>query len=77
MLDEWLSELAEILGVEDDVDQTELLDVARVVAHGVERRAAPLTTFLIGVAAGRTGATVSELCAKTTAAAERFSSRPS
>ncbi|MEA2499698.1 MAG: hypothetical protein QOH26_2103, partial [Actinomycetota bacterium] len=75
--DEWLNELATALGVEADMDETELLDVARVVAHGVERRAAPLTTFLIGLAAGRTGAQVGELCAKTTTAAEAFSSKQS
>ena len=40
-----------------------LLDLARDAAHGVERPAAPLTTFLVGVAVGRgqsvTGATTS------------------
>lgn len=29
-----------------------LLDLARDVAHGVERPAAPLTTFVVGYAAG-------------------------
>jgi hypothetical protein len=31
------------------------LEVARDVAHGVERRAAPVTTFLIGLSAGLAG----------------------
>lgn len=55
MLDEWLDELKHALGIEDDIDVKELLDVARVVAHKVERRAAPVTTYVIGVAAGRAG----------------------
>jgi hypothetical protein len=33
-----------------------VLDLARDVAHGVARPAAPLTTFLLGLAAGRAGA---------------------
>ena len=43
------------LGLAGDFDVDQQLDVARVVAHKVERRAAPVTTFLIGVAAGRLG----------------------
>jgi len=36
---------------DDEVDR--LLDLARVVAHGTERRFAPLAAFLAGVAVGR------------------------
>ena len=36
---------------------TSLLDLARDAAHGVARPAAPLTTFLVGLAAGQRGAT--------------------
>ncbi len=32
-----------------------LLDLSRDVAHGVTRPAAPLTAFLVGLAAGRAG----------------------
>ncbi|HEV7207948.1 MAG TPA: DUF6457 domain-containing protein [Mycobacteriales bacterium] len=32
-----------------------LLDLSRDVAHGVARPAAPLTAFLVGLAAGRAG----------------------
>jgi hypothetical protein len=32
-----------------------LLDVARDAAHGIARPAAPLTTFLVGLAAGQRG----------------------
>ena len=33
-----------------------VLDLTRDVAHGVARPAAPLTSFLVGLAAGREGA---------------------
>jgi hypothetical protein len=54
-LDEWLREVATVLGLPDDfvLDQTLLLDLTRVVAHGVARPAAPLSAFLVGFAAGR------------------------
>ena len=37
-------------------------DVAREVAHGVQRTAAPVTTYLLGLAVGR-GATTTEAAA--------------
>lgn len=56
VLDEWLEKVCGEFGIAtDEVDQELLLDVARDVAHGVERRAAPLTTFVLGLAAGRAG----------------------
>lgn len=51
--DRWVDELCEALGIEDEVDVDALLDLARDSAHEVERRAAPVTTFLVGLAAGR------------------------
>jgi hypothetical protein len=55
-LDAWVLELATALGVDTDaVDRNLLLDVARDAAHGVARPAAPLTTFLVGLAAGQHG----------------------
>ena len=53
MLDEWVEKVCNELSIDDDVDIDELLDLARDVAHGVERRAAPIATFLAGLAAGR------------------------
>lgn len=53
--DEWVEELSRALGLEGGIDVDSVLEVARDVAHGVERRAAPVTTFLIGLAAGRAG----------------------
>ena len=54
-MDAWIDQLAEALG-EDTLSETEtsrLLLVARDVAHGVERRITPLSTFLLGAAVGR------------------------
>lgn len=53
VLDEWISAAKDELGIDLDVDTALLLDLARDAAHGVARPAAPLTTFLVGYAAGR------------------------
>ena len=37
----------------DCIDESAVLDLARDVAHGVDRPAAPLTAYLAGVAVGR------------------------
>lgn len=55
VLDEWISAVKDELGIDLDVDITELLDLARDAAHSVARPAAPLTTFLIGYAAAQAG----------------------
>ena len=56
-LDQWLTALSVEIGTGDftfDSDAIHtLLDLARDSAHEVERVAAPLTTFLVGVAVGR------------------------
>jgi hypothetical protein len=52
VLDDWTTQVCRELGLEDEVDVDAVLDLARVVAHVVERRAAPVTTFLVGLAAG-------------------------
>lgn len=55
-LDDWLVRLAAALAVDASaVDIGLLLDVARDAAHRVARPAAPLTTFLVGYAAGLRG----------------------
>ena len=67
-LKEWLETAAADLDLTDiDLDDEAVqivLDLARDAAHEVERVAAPLTTFLVGVAVGR-GATL-EAAAETT-----------
>ena len=61
-LDGWIVELAAALGVDAAVlDRDLILDLARDAAHGVARPAAPLTTFLVGLAAGQRGATASDV----------------
>lgn len=56
-LEEWYAAVARQLDVPDAVGWERapvvVLDLARDVAHGVERPAAPLTSFLLGVAVGR------------------------
>jgi hypothetical protein len=68
VLDLWLREAAaaldvspadaEVLG-EDAV--TVLLDLARDAAHGVARPAAPLGTFVLGLALGASGGGIDDL----------------
>lgn len=53
-LDEWLDALRKELGIEsDDAVRKTVLNLARVVAHTVDRPAAPLTAYFLGVAVGR------------------------
>jgi hypothetical protein len=57
-LDEWIDTLATALG-EEPVNPREMgavLKLARDVAHGVERKLAPVSTYLAGVHAGRKAA---------------------
>lgn len=57
VLDDWLGELAPLLGLDARIDIAVVLDIARDAAHRVARPAGPLTTFAVGLAVGRrTGA---------------------
>jgi len=51
-LDDWTDSVRDALDL-DPVDAKLVLDLARDVAHGVLRPAAPLTAYLVGVAVGR------------------------
>ncbi|MDQ2750727.1 MAG: DUF6457 domain-containing protein [Pseudonocardiales bacterium] len=74
-LTSWLAELASELGVDSSVvDRDLLLDVARDAAHGIARPAAPLTTFLVGLAAGLHGGSV-EAIEEAAATAQRLARR--
>jgi hypothetical protein len=69
-LKQWLTTLSAELetsdvSMDDNAVQT-VLDLARDSAHEVERVAAPLTTFLVGIAVGR-GAALSTAAATATA----------
>ncbi|AUG78513.1 molybdopterin-guanine dinucleotide biosynthesis protein MobA [Kitasatospora sp. MMS16-BH015] len=74
-LDDWITEAGTELGIDLEVDVRGLLDLARVVAHGVDRPAAPLSTFLVGYAAAQQGGgpeAVAAASARLAALAERW-----
>ena len=53
-LDDWTDALCAELGLErDDATQKNVLNLARVAAHLVDRPAAPLTAYVLGLAVGR------------------------
>ena len=73
-LHDWIDELCDVLDVEAEVDEALVLDLARDAAHNVERRAAPITTYLLGYAAGlqdANPAAIEALAAKATTLARR------
>ncbi|MBF4576172.1 DUF6457 domain-containing protein [Frondihabitans sp. VKM Ac-2883] len=57
VLTTWVARLSKALRLPADfeLDLDEVLDLARDAAHGVARPAAPVTTFLVGYAAGLQG----------------------
>ena len=67
MLDDWLREAAATLECSPDPAVlgedavTVLLDLARDAAHGVARPAAPLGTFVLGLAMGSSGGGIDDL----------------
>ncbi len=56
-LSDWVTAVSRELGLDSTLDSAGLVDVVldltSDVAHGVSRPGAPVTAFLIGVAAGR------------------------
>jgi hypothetical protein len=70
-LDDWTDAVRQALDL-DPFDSKIVLDLARDVAHGVMRPAAPLTAYLLGVAVGR-GADPSAAAAIVTGLAEGWS----
>jgi hypothetical protein len=61
-MDDWLDRFADALHVPrlDPAEVDAILDLARVVAHGTERRNAPLATFLAGRSAAAPAAALAE-----------------
>lgn len=49
-MEKWIDAVQKELGIDVTVDEQLILDLARDAAHGVERKAAPITTFLLGIA---------------------------
>ena len=63
-LDDWIETACAELGLDPaELPQKTVLNLARVLAHTVDRPAAPLTAYLLGVAVGR-GAPPAETAAK-------------
>lgn len=61
-LDDWAATVAAELGItEMELDSEAVLDLAAVAAHAVVRPAAPLTTFVAGLAAGLAGGSEADL----------------
>lgn len=78
-LHDWIDELCDTLDIEAEVDEALILDIAKVAADNVIRMAAPITTYLLGYAAGAAAAdaeNVERLAAKVQALAEGWD-RPS
>ena len=54
VLDDWINAVCTDLGIDRaEVDKRVILDLARDAAHNVDRPAAPVTAFLLGLAVGR------------------------
>lgn len=51
-MDKWVNAVRAELGLEEDIDVDLILDVAKEAAHGVQRPAAPVSTYLMGLAVG-------------------------
>jgi hypothetical protein len=62
-LDEWTEALCAELGLDPGEGQKTVLNLTRVIAHTVDRPAAPLTAYFLGVAVGR-GEPLAETAAK-------------
>jgi len=68
-LDSWTAAACADLGVDPAaVDVRQILDLARDAAHQVDRPAAPVTAYLLGLAVGR-GMSAEEAAARLTALA--------
>lgn len=65
-MDEWITAVCTELGIQAATDVAAILNVARDAAHGVERPAAPVSTYLMGwaVAGGADPADVAERIAR-------------
>ncbi|MBO0844396.1 MAG: hypothetical protein J2P22_03150 [Nocardioides sp.] len=78
-LHDWIDELCDALDIDAEVDEALVLDLAKVAADNVVRPAAPITTFLVGWAAGSADAdteTVERLAARAQTLAEGWDRPP-
>ena len=73
-LNTWMADACGALGLDPaEVNLSLVLDLARDVAHGVARPAAPLSAYLLGVAVGR-GAEPAQAAAALTRLADGYAS---
>lgn len=74
-LHDWIDELCDALDIETEVDEGLILDLAGAAARGVEKTAAPLTSYLLGFAAASHDAgpaEIEELAARAQLLADRW-----
>jgi hypothetical protein len=74
-LHDWIDELSDLLDVDTEADEALLGDLADVAIENVDHHAGPVTTFLLGVAAGARSAgpdAVERLAARVQALAEAW-----
>lgn len=72
-LDDWAAAVAAELGIPTEaIPVPVILNLARDVAHGVARPAAPLTAFIVGLAVGTGHGTPKELTERVTELAGRW-----
>jgi hypothetical protein len=75
-LEEWVRDLCTALGLDPAVvDRDLVLDLARDTAHAVARPAAPLTAFLVGLAAGQRGGGAQAIAGAAATASELLATR--
>lgn len=60
-LHDWIDELSDVLDVDAEVDEGLILDLARTAAQNVQKTAAPVTAYLLGLAAGSNDADPEEV----------------
>lgn len=65
MTDEWIKVLIKKFNLDESIlNSDEILNLTREVAHNIERKAAPLTTFLLGYLAGKVNLSRDEISQK-------------
>jgi hypothetical protein len=77
-MSEWIGAVCAELGLEltdQEATTTAVLDLTAEVAHGVARPAAPVTAFLIGLAAGRAAGPGVDVDAEVAVLARRLGER--
>jgi hypothetical protein len=76
VLDDWINAVCTDLGIDRaEVDERVILDLARDAAHNVDRPAAPVTAFLLGLAVGR-GSPLTDTAERLSALATTWPSVP-